>query len=413
MPAIGLTDHGSHGAARSSCTARRASAASSRSSAARSTWSTTSRARRRRATSERDAPHAAGRDDRGLPQPHQALHAGYLEGYYYKPRIDYELIARLHRRHHRALGLPGRACLPGAAARRRAARRAPSSTAWCRSSAATTSTSSSRTPASTSSRSVNPGLLRAGRASAGLPLVGTGDVHYLRAEDADPHEALLCIQTNDLLSNPNRFRFSTRSSTSRPPDEMARLMRRGGDDLLSPTIEIAERCNVELRSEHPPAALRRGDGRLDGMLRRLCERGPAPLATATRRRARCATASSSSSRHRADGLPRLLPDRLGLHRLRQAQRRPVGPGRGSAAGSLVAYALRITDLDPMRYDLLFERFLNPGRKSMPDIDIDFSVHGRERGHRLRDRQVRPRARGADHHLLQAGRQGRRCATPAA
>ena len=83
----------------------------------------------------------------------------------------------------------------------------------------------------------------------------------------------------------------------------------------------------------------------------------------------------------------------------------VGPGRGSAAGSIVAYALRITDLDPLRYDLLFERFLNPGRKTMPDIDIDFSVHGRERVIALRDREVRPRARGADHHVLEARREG--------
>ena len=78
----------------------------------------------------------------------------------------------------------------------------------------------------------------------------------------------------------------------------------------------------------------------------------------------------------------------------------VGPGRGSAAGSLVAYALRITDVDPLRYDLLFERFLNPERVSMPDIDIDFSVRGREQRHALRDRQVRRRPRRADHHLRQ-------------
>ena len=83
----------------------------------------------------------------------------------------------------------------------------------------------------------------------------------------------------------------------------------------------------------------------------------------------------------------------------------VGPGRGSAAGSIVAYALRITDLDPLRYDLLFERFLNPGRKTMPDIDIDFSVHGRERVIAVRDREVRARARGADHHVLEARGEG--------
>ena len=85
----------------------------------------------------------------------------------------------------------------------------------------------------------------------------------------------------------------------------------------------------------------------------------------------------------------------------------VGPGRGSAAGSLVAYCLEITDLDPIRYDLLFERFLNPGRKSMPDMDIDFAVAGRERVINYVHREVRPRPRRADHHLRDDGRPRRR------
>ena len=102
-------------------------------------------------------------------------------------------------------------------------------------------------------------------------------MHYLRAEDADPHEALLCIQTNDLLSNPNRFRFSTQDFYLKTPDEMSRTMAPwGGDALLAPTLEIAERCNVELDLDriHLPRFDEAGDDSF-GMLRRLCEAGHA------------------------------------------------------------------------------------------------------------------------------------------
>ena len=123
-------------------------------------------------------------------------------------------------------------------------------------------------------KSVNPGLL-ALAAETGLPVVGTGDVHYLRAEDAAPHEALLCIQTNDLLSNPNRFRFSTQDFYLKTPEEMSRTMAPwGGDGLLAPTLEIAERCNVVLDLDriHLPRFDEAGDDSF-GMLRRLCEEG--------------------------------------------------------------------------------------------------------------------------------------------
>ena len=99
-------------------------------------------------------------------------------------------------------------------------------------------------------------------------------------------------------------------------------------------------------------------------------------------------------------------------RFAQGERHPVGPGRGSAAGSIVSYCLAITDVDPLEYDLLFERFLNPERVSMPDIDIDFAVRGRERVIALRDREVRPRPRRADRHVRPHA-PARRHATPPA
>ncbi len=253
-----------------------------------------------------------------------------------------------------------------------------SSTAWCRSTAATRCTWRSRNAGLAAHRTVNPGLIAIAD-DAGIPLVGTGDVHYLRAEDADPHEALLCIQTGDELSNPKRFRFENKEFYFKTPDEMARDFARYDRELLRPTLEIAERCDVrlELGAIRLPLYEVPDGGDAFAYLTHLCRDG---------------------LRQRYETVTPALQDRLEfeLQTIREmgfadyflivwdfvhfakSNGIGVGPGRGSAAGSLVAYALRITDVDPIRYDLLFERFLNPGRKSMPDIDIDFSVEGRER-----------------------------------
>ena len=224
-----------------------------------------------------------------------------------------------------------------------------------------------------------PSLMAMAR-DAGLPMVGTGDVHYLTREDAIPHEALLCIQTSDKLDNPDRFRFSNHEFYLKPADEMYELMAaRFGEDTLRRTVEIADRCNAEvgLGAMHLPRFdVPEGETAV-GYLRRLAEAG---------------------LRERYPQVTPELQDRLEFElktieemgfpdyflivwdfiRFARENGVSVGPGRGSAAGSLVAYSLRITDLDPMSYSLLFERFLNPGRKSMPDIDIDFAVAGRER-----------------------------------
>ena len=174
-------------------------------------------------------------------------------------------------------GAPARRCSPATRPGR-----ARSSTASCRSSGARTSTSSCRTRASTSTRASTRACSRS-RPTRACPVVGTGDVHYLRAEDATPHEALLCIQTNDLLSNPKRFRFSTQDFYLKTADEMSRTMAPwGGDGLLAPTLEIAERCNVDARPRpHPPAALRRGRRRLVRDAAPDLRGGPDASATAT------------------------------------------------------------------------------------------------------------------------------------
>ena len=212
----------------------------------------------------------------------------------------------------------------------------------------------------------------------GRPLVGTGDVHYLRREDYHHHAALLCVQTKSMLSAP-KMSFETNEFYLRSSQEMAETFAEWPEALAS-TLEIAERCNVELelgRQLIPRYPTPDGDSEGD-YLRDLVDRGL---------RERYGDPVPAAARERADYELGVI-DRMGFNayflivwdfvKYAKDAGIAVGPGRGSAAGSIVAYCLQITDVDPLRYDLLFERFLNPERVSMPDIDMDFSVRGRER-----------------------------------
>ncbi|MGO9488257.1 MAG: DNA polymerase III subunit alpha, partial [Solirubrobacteraceae bacterium] len=213
---------------------------------------------------------------------------------------------------------------------------------------------------------------------AGAPLVGTSDVHYLSREDYGHHTALLCVQTKSTLEAP-KLTFETNEFYLRDSDEMASAFAAWPQALAS-TLEIAERCNVEIElgkqlipSYPTPDGVDEG-----GYLREQVELGL---------RLRYGDPIPAGARERAE-MELAVIDKMGFNAyflivwdfVRYAKENgiAVGPGRGSAAGSIVAYCLAITDVDPLEYDLLFERFLNPERVSMPDIDIDFSVRGRER-----------------------------------
>src|SRR5213076_2176287 len=198
---------------------------------------------------------------------------------------------------------------------------------------------------------INP-LLEQLATRRGLPLVATGDVHYLRHEDARAHEALLCIQSGDSLKNPNRWKFETDHFYFKTPAEMAADFP-GHEAALRRTLEVAERCNV---------AIERG-----------LERRYATITPEIRER--LAFELKTIREFGFTDYFLIVWDFISFAKRNGVS---VGPGRGSSAGSLVAYCLEITDLDPIRYDLLFERFLNPGRKTMPDMDIDFAVVGRDR-----------------------------------
>jgi DNA polymerase III subunit alpha len=222
----------------------------------------------------------------------------------------------------------------------------------------------------------NEGIVRTAK-ELGRPLVATADVHYLRREDYDSHAALLCVQTKSTIEQP-KLRFDTNEFYLKSPDEMAESFSDMPEAVAS-TIEIAERCDVEMQlgqlllprfptpeGTEPGEMLR--DLAMKGLLHRYGD--PTPGAALERLDFELDVISNMGF----ESYFLIVWDFVSYAKEKGIA---VGPGRGSAAGSIVAYALDITDIDPLANDLLFERFLNPGRKSMPDIDIDFSVRGRE------------------------------------
>ncbi|MGB0685087.1 MAG: DNA polymerase III subunit alpha [Planctomycetota bacterium] len=211
----------------------------------------------------------------------------------------------------------------------------------------------------------------------GSPLIATNDIHYLRHEDCAAQDAMLCLHTNSTLDDPNRWRMDTDTLYFRKREEMNRIF----SDLpeaLRNTLAVAEAIDVELEMGRLRLPVFQPDdgSSPEDCFRRLCEEGFARLYPG----------DEGEARERMEYEIKVISE-MGfisyflivwdLCRHAREQGIPVGPGRGSAAGSLVAYVLEITRIDPLEYDLIFERFLNPSRISMPDIDIDFCKDRRE------------------------------------
>jgi DNA polymerase-3 subunit alpha len=222
-----------------------------------------------------------------------------------------------------------------------------------------------------------------------IPLIATNDSHYIADDDSRAHEILLCVQTAGSMNDPKRFRFDTNEFYVKSADEMARLFAHA-PHVVSATMQFPERCNLKLaKIDNPFPAFPVPEGEtLDSFFEKVCREGL---------QKRLAT---SIEHLRANGLlKKTIPEyeaRLDREidcikqmkfpgyfmivwdfiRYAREQSIPVGPGRGSAAGSLVAFCMEITDVDPLQNELLFERFLNPERVSMPDIDIDFCMNRR-------------------------------------
>src|SRR3954452_8690863 len=223
----------------------------------------------------------------------------------------------------------------------------------------------------------NEGIVRFAR-EVGRPLVGTADVHYLRREDYHHHSALLCVQTKSTLAEP-KMRFDTNEFYLKDSQEMADSFAEW-PDAVPTTAEIAERCNVDIELGKmliPRYPTPDGEDEVeylrtlayDGLRRRYGD--PPPAAAVERLEMELEVIIKM-------GFAAYFLIVWDFVKYAKDNGIAVGPGRGSAAGSIVSYALQITDVDPLASDLMFARFLNPERMSMPDIDIDFSVRGRDR-----------------------------------
>jgi len=307
--------------------------------------------------------------------------AAYLEGYYYKPRLDWEL---LQRHHEGVIATTG--CLGGVVLQ-----------ALLRGDEEGAARLAGRLQDIFGRQNLFVELQDHGMAKQhktnrqlvdiaarlGAPLLATNDSHYTHREDAVAHDALLCVQTGSSIDDPKRFKFETQEHYLKTAAEMRALFAEV-PEACDNTLRIAERARVEIefgKPELPAFPLPPGMPDADAYLRHL-------------------TYAGAERRYGASLPPRVvqrLDYELGViaamgfsdyflvvwDLIRHAKDRGirVGPGRGSSAGCCVAYCLRIVDLDPIRYDLLFERFLNPGRKQMPDIDMDFD--SRYRGEMIR------------------------------
>jgi len=301
---------------------------------------------------------------------------GYLEGYYYKPRVDWELLQT-----HGAGLIALSGCLSGRVCKALEESRPADAEAELDRLEQIFGRDSVYVELQNAHLEVQARLvpeLVALAGKRGLPTVATGDVHYLRAEDARAHEALLCIQSGDSLKNPNHWKFETDHFYFKTPEEMA-LDFPGLDDAMRRTLEVAARCNVEIELDRillPHFDTPNGRDAFEYLVE-LVDAG------ATKRYGNVTAEMRERLQFELKTIKEMgfsdyfliVADLIAFARRNGVS---VGPGRGSAAGSLVAYCLDITDLDPLPYDLLFERFLNPGRKSMPDMDLDFAVEGRER-----------------------------------
>jgi DNA polymerase-3 subunit alpha len=300
----------------------------------------------------------------------------YLEGFYYKPRVDRELLAQ-----HADGLLVLSGCLNSEVSRMLSAgdeARALDTAGWYQEVFGKDYYFMEvQSHGLDEQRKVTEGTVRIARA-IGAPLCGTNDSHYLEADHARAHEALLCIQTGTTMSDPNRWRFSTDEFYLKSADEMRGVFA-DLPEAYRNTLAVAERCNVDLQfgQFHLPRYQVPDGFTLDSYLEHLAFEGLAARygsspgdAVVERLRYELGVVSKMGF----SGYFLVVWDFIAYAR---RQGIAVGPGRGSSAGSLVAYCLGITNVDPIRYGLIFERFLNPERISMPDMDIDFADDRRD------------------------------------
>lgn len=301
---------------------------------------------------------------------------GFIEGFYYKPRIDHEYL----KKHHEGI-ICLSACIGGEVPQmilRGQIKEAEEICLMYRDIFGPDhyflEIQDHRLPQEAQVNQVLEGFSQ----KHNIPLVATNDIHYIKRDDAEPHDVLLCIQTAATVNETDRMKFPNEEFYFKTSDEMQRLFPNHPEAIRN-THKIAERCNVtfDLESAHlPEYELPEGEDSADGYLRKLCEEG------LTKRYGTLNDDIRKRMEYELDVIHSMGFDNYFLvvwDFIKYAKDHGimVGPGRGSAAGSLVAYGLDITTLDPLKYNLLFERFLNPERVTMPDIDCDFCYERRQ------------------------------------
>ena len=316
------------------------------------------------------------KNNQGYKNLSKLVSLGFVDGYYYKPRIDLEILEKYHE------GLIClSACLAGAvnqALLNGENEKAEEIALWHKKVFGEDYYIEIQNNGLKEQVLANQKLVQLAR-KLDIPLVATNDAHYLKKEDAYNHEVLLCIQTGKRMSDIDRMRFETDELYVKSPEEMIEYFK-AFPDAIENTVKIAEKCNVEFEFGHtilpnydvPPEFPTHYD-----YFKKLCDDGI---------RKRYGENPSQKILKRAEYELGVI-QKMGyvdyflivwdfIH-YAKTHGIPVGPGRGSGAGSIIAYAIEITDIDPMKYGLLFERFLNPERISMPDFDVDFCYERRQ------------------------------------
>ena len=316
------------------------------------------------------------KDNQGYKNLSKLVSIGFTEGYYYKPRIDLEVLEKYH---EGLICLSG--CLAGSvnqALLNGQNEKAEEIALWHKKVFGEDYYIEIQNNGIKEQVLANQKLIQLAR-KLDIPIVATNDAHYLKKEDAYNHEILLCIQTGKRMSDEDRMKFDTDELYVKSPQEMSDYFS-AFPDAIENTVKIADKCNVEFEFGHtilpnydvPPQYPTHYD-----FLKELCDKG----------------LKKRYGEHPSDEVLKRAEYEIGIIKkmgyvdyylivwdfihYAKSQGIPVGPGRGSGAGSILAYAIEITDIDPMKYGLLFERFLNPERISMPDFDVDFCYERRQ------------------------------------
>lgn len=315
------------------------------------------------------------KNNKGYQNLSKLVSLGFTEGYYYKPRIDLEILEKYH---EGIICLSG--CLAGAVSQailNGNIEEAENVAKWHHNVFGEDYYLEIQNNGVKEQVMVNQKIIQIAR-RFNIPIVATNDAHYLKRDDAYNHEVLLCIQTGKRMTDEDRMRFETDELYVKSPEEMSEYFK-NFPDAIENTVKIAEKCNVEFEFGHtilpnydvPPEYATHYD-----YFKKLCDDGI---------KKRYGENPSQEILDRAAYELKII-SQMGYVdyylivwdyiNYAKSVGIPVGPGRGSGAGSILAYAIGITDIDPMKYNLLFERFLNPERISMPDFDVDFCYERR-------------------------------------